>query len=123
MFYICRMRLFLSFILAAFFFVTPLQGNAAEKGTHRLTAAGSQLPKASVFGEIAGIDLAAVITPSVHSNGNAARVKSFSFTNYINTGSYPGNSVIAVDQKHFVPLYASHQPIALKLLFPEHYFW
>lgn len=122
-FYICFMRLLLSILATALFFIAPLKSNAAEKPVHSITAAGKASSKASFIAHLTDLDLTAVSSKSTQSNGNSLRCKTFSITNFITPVYFINSTIIVDEKKHFVPDYAAHIPIALKLLFPEHYFW
>ena len=115
------MRLLLLLILSSLFLIAPNESSAGDVSKHTLTAKGKQFPKASLISDVASIDLAAVIRSSGSINNTGYQF--FSFTNFINTVCFTSNTFIPFDKKYFVDPYAYHQPIALKLLFPEHYFW
>jgi hypothetical protein len=117
------MRLLLSILTTVIFFIAPLKGNASEKHVHSITAAGKASSKASFIAHLTDIDLTAVSSKSTQNNGSSLRCKTFSITNFISPVSFINSTIIVADKKHFVPDYAAHIPIALKLLFPKHYFW
>jgi len=117
------MRLLLISIVSSFCFIAPLQCSAGDARMHPLATEGRQFPKVALTRDITNLDFAAIITPSSNSYGSNTRCKSFSFTNFINTVGFISNSISCIQRKHFVDPYPSHQPIALKLLFPKHYFW
>jgi len=82
-----------------------------------------QLTTAALLKDVVAIDPAAEITPSGYNQPGQTRYKDCSFTNFITAVGFSSNIPVAGIKKLFVDPYHYHHPIALKLIFPEHYFW
>jgi hypothetical protein len=121
--YLCRMRLMLSFILFPVFFIAPSGSKAGNTSKHRGSIESIRLENAALLKDFVAPEPAAIITPSVHSQSGNAKYREHSFTNFISAVTFSSNLPFAVITKLFTDPYHYHQPIALKLIFPEHYFW
>lgn len=100
-----------------------LEGNASDTGTHCVVIAGKKLPPANFVGETPGFDLAALNTPAFRYNGNSVSRKISPFYNCILPVQFTGSNIVVGEENRLISLCELPQPIALKLLFPKHYFW
>lgn len=117
------MRLLVSFILICIAFTAPLAVEANDTHIYRQDAAAKHLPATSFVTKIAKQDLVATIKSGYQVTAGAARAKVFSAGNFINTVVVGDSGVVSLNKKYFIARYTEHQPLALKLLFPKHYFW
>lgn len=117
------MRLLVSFILTCIAFTAPLAVDANDTHIHRKDAAVKHFPATSFVNKIAKQDLVATIKSGYQVTAGAARAKVFSAGNFIDTVLVGNSGVVSLNKKYFIDRYTDHQPLALKLLFPKHYFW
>lgn len=100
-----------------------LQGNASDAGTQAVVIASKKLPSTKLAGEKPGLDLAALHTPAFQYNVNATARKISPLNNCIYPVLFTGSYIVVSEKKQLPAFCELPQSIALKLLFPRHYFW
>ena len=116
------MRFLLSIILASFFFIAPVQGNARNiSGKQFAVNIENKTPGTLVNYSAIDKDADAIIL--CHSRSSISQYRFQSHLSFI-------NSVPAIAWAHFLPgtknriqPHLHFKPIQLKLVFPEHYYW
>lgn len=121
--YLHVMRLLLSTILFCLAFTLALPVSANDNSTHSILTVKPQQPASSSFKDTDKQVPAALIKPCLQVTAGAVRAKTFSSAHFfITTFIYPAYNA-AVSTLLFSDGNSDHEPIALKLLFPKHYFW
>lgn len=121
--YLHAMRVLLSSILFCLAFTLALPVSANDNSTHSVLTVKPQQPASLSFNDTDKQVPAALIKPCLQVTTGAVRAKTFSSAHFfITTFIYPAYNA-AVSTLLFTGGNTDHEPIALKLLFPKHYFW
>jgi hypothetical protein len=118
------MRFSLSIILPFLFFVPAVHGNLADGSgdqvtkivQHEVVAAGS-------VNELISSDYTTSAQDIRRNRNSTTEYRFHPYINYNNPVSFSPGQKFYFNTKHFVRSYTDCKPIALKLIFPEHYFW
>lgn len=121
--YLHSMRLLLSILLFCFAFTTAVPVSAKSNSNLATAGVKKQSPHTSFVKVTVKPELAAELRPGFRIAGGAARVKTLPAVSFIDATEAGFTIFCPVLNKHYIGCHTDHQPIALKLLFPKHYFW